>query len=221
MGRQGLEESEARFGAYVKGLTSVIGHADRAAPLKHYCSGFLAAQGRRSVEPLAAATAPAKVSVQHQKLLHFVANSCWSDERVLAKVQEMVVPNIERHGPIEAWTSIAHAASNAASPVPVLGASGHRRHDRGLCGALPLCLGARRRADRDRPAVLQHPGYGVRRPLVLHPGNKIVASKAMNVACERFRMEIMTWSPWPASRATRLARRASGVTPLWPASSAP
>ena len=74
MGRQGLEESEARFGAYVKGLTSVIGHADRAAPLKHYCGGLLAAQGRRSVEPLAAATAPAKVSVQHQKLLHFVGS---------------------------------------------------------------------------------------------------------------------------------------------------
>jgi SRSO17 transposase len=103
MGREALEESEARFGKYVEGLTSVIGHADRAAPLKHYCSGLLAAEGRRSVEPLAAATAPAKVSVQHQKLLHFVANSCWSDERVLAKVQDMVVPEIERHGPIEAW----------------------------------------------------------------------------------------------------------------------
>jgi SRSO17 transposase len=27
----------------------------------------------------------------------------WSDERVLAKVREMVLPEIERHGPIEAW----------------------------------------------------------------------------------------------------------------------
>ena len=89
MGRQSSEESEARFGTYVEGLTSVIGHAGRATPLKDYCSGLLAAEGRRSVEPLAAATAPAKVSVQHQKLLHFVANGKWSDERVLAKVQEM------------------------------------------------------------------------------------------------------------------------------------
>ena len=103
MGRQASEESEARFGEYVEGLTSVIGHADRAAPLKDYCSGLLAAEGRRSVEPLAAATAPAKVSVQHQKLLHFVGNAPWSDERVLAKVQEMVLPAIERHGAIEAW----------------------------------------------------------------------------------------------------------------------
>jgi hypothetical protein len=35
--------------------------------------------------------------------LHFVANSPWSDEQVLAKVREMVVPQIERHGPIEVW----------------------------------------------------------------------------------------------------------------------
>jgi SRSO17 transposase len=81
----------------------VIGHADRAAPLKGYCTGLLAAEGRRSVEPMAAVTAPAGVSAQHQKLLHFVANSAWCDEAVLAKVQEMVLPAIERHGPIEAW----------------------------------------------------------------------------------------------------------------------
>ena len=103
MGRDALEESEARFGTYGGGLTSVIGHADRAAPLQDYCTGLLAAEGRRSVEPLAKTTAPAKVSLQHQKLLHFVANAPWSDERVLAKVQETVVPAIERHGAIEAW----------------------------------------------------------------------------------------------------------------------
>ena len=103
MGRQAWEESEARFVKYLDGLTSVIGHADRAAPLKGYCTGLLAAEGRRSVEPMAAVTAPAGVSAQHQKLLHFVANAAWSDELVLAKVQEMVLPQIERHGPIEAW----------------------------------------------------------------------------------------------------------------------
>jgi SRSO17 transposase len=87
----------------VKGLISVIGHADRAEPLKDYCSGLLAAEGRRSVEPLAAATAPAKVSAQHQKLLHFVNNAPWSDAPVLAKVQETVVPAMERREPIQAW----------------------------------------------------------------------------------------------------------------------
>ena len=61
------------------------------------------AEGRKSVEPMAAVTAPTGVSAQHQRLLHFVANAPWSDERMLAKVREMVVPEIERHGPIEVW----------------------------------------------------------------------------------------------------------------------
>jgi len=104
MGRhQACEVSATRFAKYVEGLTSVIGHADRAGPLKDYCVGLLASEGRRSVEPMAAVTEPSRVSAQHQKLLHFVANAPWSDERVLAKVGAFVVPAIERHGPIKAW----------------------------------------------------------------------------------------------------------------------
>jgi SRSO17 transposase len=101
-----LEETAdgaSRFAAFVGELVSVIGHADRARPLRDYCAGLLASEGRRSVEPIAAVTAPSEVSVQHQRLLHFVADAPWSDEPVLAKVREMVVPEIERHGPIEAW----------------------------------------------------------------------------------------------------------------------
>jgi len=103
MGRQVSEDTESRFGRYVEVLTSVIGHADRAVPLRDYCVGLLAAEGRKSVEPMAAVTAPSGVSAQHQKLLHFVANAPWSDEWVLAKVREMVVPAIEHHGPIKTW----------------------------------------------------------------------------------------------------------------------
>ena len=92
-----------RFAAYVGELTKVVGHADRAGPLRDYCSGLLATEGRRSVEPMAAVTAPARVSAQHQKLLHFVANAEWSDEQMLAKVRDLVTPSLTRHGPIEAW----------------------------------------------------------------------------------------------------------------------
>ena len=103
MGMVIRSEACDRFGAYIGELTKVIGHADRVTPLRDYCSGLLATEGRRSVEPMAAVTAPAHVSAQHQKLLHFVANATWSDERMLAKVRELVVPSIVRHGPIEAW----------------------------------------------------------------------------------------------------------------------
>lgn len=97
------DSSESRFSAYVEGLASVIGHADRVRPLQDYCTGLLLPCERKSVEPLAAVTAPARVAVQHQSLLHFVGNAPWSDERVLAKVRELVLPSIERSGPIEAW----------------------------------------------------------------------------------------------------------------------
>jgi SRSO17 transposase len=96
-------ESEARFGAYVEALSEVIGHADRAEPLEDYCGGLLLPLERKSVEPLAAASAPERVSAKHQSLLHFVGQSPWSDARLLAKVRELVLPMIERSGPIRAW----------------------------------------------------------------------------------------------------------------------
>src|SRR5258708_33746250 len=52
---------------------------------------------------MAAKTAPAGTAAQHQSLLHFVGIATWSDEKVLAKVREMVLPAMERQGPIEAW----------------------------------------------------------------------------------------------------------------------
>jgi SRSO17 transposase len=95
--------SESRFTGYVEGLVEAIGHADRAAPLRDYCLGLLMPGDRKSVEPMAAVTAPARVPAQHQSLLHFVGNAPWSDDQVLAKVRELVLPSIERRGPVEAW----------------------------------------------------------------------------------------------------------------------
>src|SRR5260221_1151593 len=95
--------SEVRFAAYVEGLVSVIGHADRAKPLRDYCLGLVMPGDRKSVEPMAALTAPERTAAQHQSLLHFVGEGGWSDEEVLSKVRELVLPQIERHGAIEAW----------------------------------------------------------------------------------------------------------------------
>jgi SRSO17 transposase len=103
MGGSGWRGSAERFANYLDGLTSVIGHAGRVGPMRDYCTGLLLPCERKSVEPMAAATAPERVGAQHQALLHFVAEGMWSDEVVLAKVRDMVLPKIERHGPIEAW----------------------------------------------------------------------------------------------------------------------
>jgi SRSO17 transposase len=80
-------------------MVSVIGHADRIVPLHDYCAGLLLPGERKSVEPMAALTAPARTAPKHQSLLHFVANAPWSDDAVLAKIRETVLPGI---GAIEA-----------------------------------------------------------------------------------------------------------------------
>src|SRR3954471_9170233 len=88
------EDRLERFGTYVEALAEVIGHADRAAPLRDYCRGLLLPGERKSVEPIVAVTAPARVSAKHQSLLHFVANARWSEERVLGWIQELTLPII-------------------------------------------------------------------------------------------------------------------------------
>jgi SRSO17 transposase len=103
MGLAAAAESESRFATYVDGLASVIGHADRQGPLRDYCVGLVMPGERKSVEPMAAVTAPSRVAAQHQSLLHFVGQSEWSDEQVLSKVRELVLPAMERQEPIQAW----------------------------------------------------------------------------------------------------------------------
>ena len=46
--------AQARFEQYTADLASVLGHADRVRPFADYCVGLLSAEGRKSVEPLAA-----------------------------------------------------------------------------------------------------------------------------------------------------------------------
>ena len=103
MDLRSADGSESRFSIYVERLVGVIGHADRAGPLRDYCLGLMLPCERKSVEPMAAVTAPGRTAAQHQSLLHFVGIAAWSDEKVLTKVCEMALPAIERHGLVEAW----------------------------------------------------------------------------------------------------------------------
>ena len=97
------QDSESRFAAFLEALVDIIGHADRAAPLRDYCTGLLMPAERKSVEPMAAITAPARVAAQHQSLLHFVGQSAWSDEAILTRARELTLPALECSGPVEAW----------------------------------------------------------------------------------------------------------------------
>ena len=95
--------AQARFRVYSADLVSVLGHADRARPFEDYCIGLLTAEGRKSVEPLAAVTAPHRTAAQHQSLLHVVAQAAWSDAAILRRVRERVLPSLTRAEPLQAW----------------------------------------------------------------------------------------------------------------------
>ncbi len=95
--------TEARFRAYALDLASVLGHADRVKPFEDYCVGLLSAEGRKSVEPLAAVTAPQRTGAQHQSLLHLVAQAPWSDQAVLTRVRERVLPSLTQKEVVQAW----------------------------------------------------------------------------------------------------------------------
>jgi len=95
--------SESRFAAYVEQIASVLGHADRTAPFRSYCAGLILPGDRKSVEPMAARMEPWRVQAAHQSLHHFVANAEWSDEALLRRVRELVLPAIQRSGDVRAW----------------------------------------------------------------------------------------------------------------------
>jgi SRSO17 transposase len=92
-----------RFAAYLADLASVLGDARRYAAMISYCTGLLLPSERKSVEPIAALTAPARTAAQHQSLLHFVGQGDWSDDAVIERIRTYTIPRIEAHGAISAW----------------------------------------------------------------------------------------------------------------------
>jgi SRSO17 transposase len=104
VGKQtGPGPQEHRFAAYVEGLAEAAGHADRHVPLKNYCTGLLLPGERKSVEPMAARLAGEKVQRMHQGLHHLVADAPWSDEAVLDRCLDFVIPAMRRRDPLVAW----------------------------------------------------------------------------------------------------------------------
>jgi SRSO17 transposase len=87
----------------MEGLARAAGHADRAVPLKNYCTGLLLPGERKSVEPMAARLAPDNVRRMHQSLHHVVADAPWSDEAVLRNVCDAVLPVMQKHRRIVCW----------------------------------------------------------------------------------------------------------------------
>jgi SRSO17 transposase len=100
--RKQAKESGKRFARFIDHIAEAMGRGIDI--VRDYCMGLmLDADGRKSMEPIAARTDPERTSAQHQAIQHFIAKTPWNDEDVLAKVREYVLPTITKHAPISAW----------------------------------------------------------------------------------------------------------------------
>jgi len=84
-----------RFEQYMEHLAAGLGHADREAGLRGYCTGLILPGSRKSVEPMAARIDPLHASARHQALHHFVAQAEWSEAEMLRRVAQWVVPKMD------------------------------------------------------------------------------------------------------------------------------
>jgi SRSO17 transposase len=90
-----MMDASARFEQYMEHLAEGLGHADRHAGLQGYCTGLMLPLSRKSVEPMAARVDPLHASARHQALHHFVAKAEWSDDEMLRRVAQWVVPHMD------------------------------------------------------------------------------------------------------------------------------
>src|SRR5215217_9711744 len=100
---KGPQSGEARLAAYLEAIAAGLGDVRRAASARAYCTGLLLPGERKSVEPMAARIAPDRVQARHQSMRHVVAKAAWDDAAVLRAVRGLVLPAIERHGPVRYW----------------------------------------------------------------------------------------------------------------------
>ena len=84
-----------RFDLYLAHLSEGLGHADRHAGLRGYCTGLMLPRSRKSVEPMAARVDPMHASARHQALHHFVAKAEWSDAQMLRRIAQWVIPKMD------------------------------------------------------------------------------------------------------------------------------
>ena len=92
-----------RLEAYMKGLTSALGPANRAAMFRSYCVRLLLHVDETGLEQIEARVAPESVRVTQRALHYFVGQADWSDGAVLDAVRARVLPVIAQSGPIRGW----------------------------------------------------------------------------------------------------------------------
>jgi SRSO17 transposase len=95
----------ARLESYLGRIGDVLGNEKRRASFATYAMGLLGDAERKSVEPIAARACadPKRADAEHQRLLHFMVDSQWSDRDVRREATKYAVTAITAREPMEAW----------------------------------------------------------------------------------------------------------------------
>jgi len=98
-------ESAARLQQFFGLIGDELDLQGRRESFAVYAMGILGDAERKSAEPIAARACadPAAVDAAHQRLLHFISTSKWSDENVRLLAAAHALDAMREHAPVETW----------------------------------------------------------------------------------------------------------------------
>lgn len=98
-------DAAKRLKEYFNLIGGVLGNASRRESFALYAMGLLGEGERKSVEPIAARACadPKRIDAFHQRLLHFMTDSKWSDRDVRREAARYVVAELSKRIPISVW----------------------------------------------------------------------------------------------------------------------
>jgi SRSO17 transposase len=105
MGYEMDAAGQSRLVQYMSGVGDALGNKKRRESFAAYVLGLLSNIDRKSAEPIAAlATSdPALCDMWHQRLLHFLADSPWSDQAVRRVAAQHAIEAMQAHEPVRTW----------------------------------------------------------------------------------------------------------------------
>jgi SRSO17 transposase len=95
----------ARLKSFLDEIGNVLAIPSRRESFAMYAAGILGDGERKSTEPIAARACadPKKADALHQRLLHFVSNSAWSDHDVRKIAAKYALKSMTARSPVETW----------------------------------------------------------------------------------------------------------------------
>jgi SRSO17 transposase len=97
--------AEKRLREYFDSIGEVLGRKERRESFAVYAMGILGDGERKSIEPIAcrACPDPEQADAAHQRLLHFAADSPWSDHDVRREAARYALAAMTAREPLDSW----------------------------------------------------------------------------------------------------------------------